>query len=343
MYQAIPYNPNDEAIFIDVRSESEFKNGHIVDAINLPILYDLERHEVGWIYKNASVEEAKRLGLKYGSEKLHIFYDTLFELKKKYPCKKIIFYCARGGYRSRSIALLMRSIDIPVYWIQGGYKAYRTEVLKKLNQPFDDYPNFIVLNGLTGVGKTHVLEELIKLDQPVIDLEAAANHKGSHLGAIGTDGFQCVQMFENNLYHQLNKIHQSYCFIESESRRIGKVFVPKMMFQKMQEGKFLLLKASMDFRVRELLKDYTADEAFTLQLDVAIEKLKPYLSNEHMIELTDLIASRDYNTFTKRILEVHYDPIYRKSITSHTHLSEFDVLNYESTAKEVCYWLASQE
>ncbi len=343
MYQAIPYNPNDEAIFIDVRSESEYKNGHIVDAINLPILYDLERHEVGWIYKNASVDEAKRLGLKYGSEKLHIFYDTLFELKKKYPCKKIIFYCARGGYRSRSIALLLRSIDVPVYWILGGYKAYRTEVLKKLNQPPAEFPNFIVLNGLTGVGKTHVLEELTKLGQPVVDLEAAANHKGSHLGAIGTDGQQSVQMFENNLYHQLNKADQSYCFIESESRRIGKVFVPKPMYQKMQEGKFILLTTDMDFRVSELLKDYTADESFTLQLNLALQKLKPYLSNEHMTELTTLVTSGNFEAFTKRILDVHYDPIYRKSITAHAHLKEFEVLNYLSTANNIVDWFYSQE
>ncbi len=142
MYQAIPYvyDPHNH-IYIDVRSESEYKTGHIIGAINMPILYDLERHEVGWIYKNSSVEEAKRVGLKYGSEKLHIFYDTLFKLRNEQPEKKIIFYCARGGYRSRSIALLMRSIDLPVFWLQGGYKGYRNEVLKKLNQPVEAFPN----------------------------------------------------------------------------------------------------------------------------------------------------------------------------------------------------------
>lgn len=47
MYQTIPYEFDDQnTIYIDVRSESEYRTGHIVGAMNLPILYDLERHEV---------------------------------------------------------------------------------------------------------------------------------------------------------------------------------------------------------------------------------------------------------------------------------------------------------
>lgn len=341
MYQAIPYFFDENAIYIDVRSESEFKTGHIPDAINLPILYDLERHEVGWIYKNASVEEAKRIGLKYGSEKLHLFYDTLFQLRNEYPCKKIIFYCARGGYRSRSIALLLRSIDIPVYWLKGGYKGYRAEVLNKLNQPAENYPDFIVLNGLTGVGKTHILEKLHALDQPVIDLEGAANHRGSNLGTIGTDEFQSVQSFENNLYHQLMQVKTPYCFVESESRRIGQVFVPKTMYNKMQEGHFLLINASMDFRINALIKDYVHEDNFSTVLQKALPRIQPYLSNAIYSDLMRLIESKEYEAFTRLILDEHYDPVYQKSIEKHLHLETFQVEDYAQCSIDIINWLAN--
>ena len=342
MYHAIPYvYEKEDVIYIDVRSQSEYKSGHIIGAINLPILDDLERHEVGFIYKNASVEEAKRVGLKYGSAKLHLFYDTLFKLRNEYPCKKIIFYCARGGYRSRSIALLLRSIDIPVFWLQGGYKGYRNEVLKKLNQSEEEYPNFIVLNGLTGVGKTHILQELQLLGEPVIDLEGAANHRGSNLGAIGTDGHQSVQCFENAVYDQLMRINAPYCFIESESRRIGQVFVPKTMFNKMQSGTFLLITASLAFRIEALMKDYSNETNFKSGISNGLPRIKPFMVTEIYNELINAFNNDDLLKFTELLLVYHYDPLYKKSIESHQHTFKFQVDDYVQCSKEIAAWVTN--
>ncbi len=342
MYHAIPYVfEKDNAIYIDVRSESEYKTGHIIGALNLPILDDLERHEVGFIYKNASVEEAKRIGLKYGSQKLHLFYDTLFKLQNEYPSKKIIFYCARGGYRSRSIALLLRSIDLPVFWLQGGYKGYRNEVLKILNQSEDEYPNFVVLNGLTGVGKTHILHALQALGEPVIDLEGAANHRGSNLGAIGTDGHQSVQCFENAVYDQLMRIDASYCFIESESRRIGQVFVPKTMFNKMQSGTFLLISATLDFRIDALMKDYSNEANFKSGISSGLPRIKPFMETEIYNALLESFEKDDLLKFTELLLVHHYDPLYKKSIESHQHTHKFQVDDYVQCSKDLASWVAS--
>jgi len=343
MYHAIPYVfEKENNIYIDVRSESEYKTGHIIGAINLPILDDLERHEVGFIYKNASVEEAKRVGLKYGSEKLHLFYDALFKLRQDAPQKNIIFYCARGGYRSRSIALLLRSIDIPVFWLQGGYKGYRNEVLNKLNQSEDAYPDFIVLNGLTGVGKTHILQELATLGEPVIDLEGAANHRGSNLGAIGTDGYQSVQCFENSVYDQLMRIeHATYCFIESESRRIGQVFVPKTMFNKMQTGSFLLMTATIAFRINALMKDYSNEANFKSGILAGLPRIKPFMETEIYNALTDSFEKDDLLKFTELLLVHHYDPLYKKSIESHQHTHKFQVDDYVQCSKALIDWVTN--
>ena len=342
MYHAIPYEfEKEDVIYIDVRSESEYKTGHIIGAINQPILDDLERHEVGFIYKNASVEEAKRVGLQYGSAKLHLFYDTIFKLKNEYPHKKIIFYCARGGYRSRSIALLLRSIDIPVFWLQGGYKSYRNEVLKKLNQLEEEYPDFIVLNGLTGVGKTHLLQELQKVGEPVIDLEGAANHRGSNLGAIGTDGHQSVQCFENAVYDQLMRIESPYCFIESESRRIGQVFVPKTMFNKMQAGTFILLTATLQFRIDALMKDYATEDNFKSGILKGLPRIKPFMQTEIYNALLESFENDDLLKFTELLLVHHYDPLYKKSIESHQHTQKFQVEDYVQCSKDLAAWVTS--
>lgn len=342
MYHAIPYTfePNN-TLYIDVRSESEFRSGHIPNAINLPILYDIERHEVGWIYKNSSVEEAKRKGLQYGSEKLHMFYDTLFKLRNEHPNKKIIFYCARGGYRSRSIALLLRSIDIPVFWLQGGYKGYRSEVLKVINQPESTLPHFIVLNGLTGVGKTHILQALSQNGHPVLELEGAANHKGSNLGMIGTSGGQTVQTFENNLYEQLMRIHAPYCFVESESRRIGQVLIPKNIFDKMQKGTFLLIEAELSFRVKSLIEDYVSADNFKEGIENGMPRIKQYIDPTLYSQLMTLFDNGSYEAFTELLLTKHYDPLYKKSIDSHSHQEKFMVENYNQCALNIASWVSS--
>ena len=47
---------------IDVRSPAEFDNDHIPGSINIPILNDSERHEVGLKYKQINPFKAKIMG-----------------------------------------------------------------------------------------------------------------------------------------------------------------------------------------------------------------------------------------------------------------------------------------
>ena len=47
---------------IDVRSPSEYAEDHIPGSINMPVLNDTERAEVGTMYKQVGSFEAKRCG-----------------------------------------------------------------------------------------------------------------------------------------------------------------------------------------------------------------------------------------------------------------------------------------
>jgi len=55
---------------IDVRSPSEFRNGHFPGALNIPVFNDEERAIVGTIYKNSGKGSATLKGLKIVGPKL---------------------------------------------------------------------------------------------------------------------------------------------------------------------------------------------------------------------------------------------------------------------------------
>ncbi|MDD4205286.1 MAG: rhodanese-like domain-containing protein, partial [Candidatus Delongbacteria bacterium] len=52
------YGNDRNIITVDVRSESEFAEDHLPGAINFPVLDDIERDEVGFLYKQVSPKAA---------------------------------------------------------------------------------------------------------------------------------------------------------------------------------------------------------------------------------------------------------------------------------------------
>ena len=66
-----------ESKFIDVRSPNEFSKGSIFNAVNMPILSDQDRHEVGICFQNKGQDAAIELGNKLvtGVKKKQIVTD----------------------------------------------------------------------------------------------------------------------------------------------------------------------------------------------------------------------------------------------------------------------------
>ncbi len=48
----------DKVIFVDVRTEGEYEEDHILNAINMPLFKNNEHNEVGTIYKMQGKHEA---------------------------------------------------------------------------------------------------------------------------------------------------------------------------------------------------------------------------------------------------------------------------------------------
>ena len=68
-------NNSPENIFIDVRSPKEFNQETIPGALNIPLFDNEERALIGTLYKNSSIEQAKKIGIDIASKKLPQIYE----------------------------------------------------------------------------------------------------------------------------------------------------------------------------------------------------------------------------------------------------------------------------
>ena len=64
-------------IFIDARSPKEFNEDHILEAINVPLLSNEERHEIGLIYKQQSRDKAIERGMELLPQKIPSIYNAV--------------------------------------------------------------------------------------------------------------------------------------------------------------------------------------------------------------------------------------------------------------------------
>jgi len=187
----------DKLPVIDVRTPAEFADGHITGAINIPIFSNEERAIVGTKYKQESKDTAIAQALEYIADKTNDLLDALQEATQS---KKICIYCWRGGFRSTGMGHLFQTAGKQVYRLEGGYKAYRNFVLDTFKQKFD----LVVLGGMTGSGKTEILQQIAKTDEQVLDLEGLANADIQVSGGFNRNGNNGRRTFKKidkyNLY-----------------------------------------------------------------------------------------------------------------------------------------------
>lgn len=313
MFEILKYEETTENdIFIDVRSKKEFDDFHIPGAINFPILNDEERKIVGTLYDNGSKREAKRSAIRFVSSKLLALEDLINE----HNSNRLILICQRGGYRSTTAASLFFSLGYNVYKLQGGIKSYRHYINENLENRLNKI-DLITLYGPTGSGKTKILKMLKNRDYPVIDLEKLANHMGSNLGSVGLGKPNSQKMFESLLF--LNIENPGTYFIEGESKRIGNVVMPEVLYQKIVESKKVYLDTPIDLRVKNLVKTYAKPETID-ELKSAIDKLSKYLGRDTLKNLSEYIINEDYENAAKILCEKYYDHNYNFSPDENTEV-----------------------
>jgi len=310
-------NNNDKYIIIDLRSPIEYEDGTINNSINIPLLDNEARKIIGTIYKQ-NQEEAHKKGLIIGSKRLPIIYDEVNKLRTKNPNKEIVFFCHRGGTRSKSVHSMLDLMKMSSYRLDGGYKAYRKYILDKIDDYLDKI-DWIVLTGNTGTGKTLILIELRNQNYPVINLEQLANNRGSIFWSIGLNNPVTQKNFEDKFFYELHYYFNNNIkniFIESESRRIGNILLPSKMYYKMKSCPHILLNVSIEKRIKIISDIYnpsTINKNYIIKLICHNEYFKEALGNNWVNEMVNNIKHNKYEEFIRKMLIDYYDKMYFKS------------------------------
>ncbi len=307
---------------IDVRSPAEYEHAHIPNATNIPLFDNEQRAIVGTIYKRQGRTLAIQKGLEFVGPQLREFTRIAFRLKSD----EVLIHCWRGGMRSSSMAWLLELVGLKCYLLEGGYKAYRNYVLNYFAR---DY-KLIILGGCTGSGKTDLLESLQKAGEQTLDLEAIARHKGSAFGAIGKEEQPSSEHFENLLFDELSKLEiYKPIWTEDESINIGKVFIPKAIWNNMLQSELIEVKTDYDIRLNRILRDYACFDK-ELLID-SIKKIEKRLGYDKCKVAIQACLDSDLKK-AATICLAYYDKLYLGSLESrfagNPHLSiEIDTLN----------------
>lgn len=303
----------DDRPVVDVRTPAEFAQGHIPGAHNMPLFSDEERARVGTTYKQVGPEPALRLGLDLVGPKMGGFVDRAEQLASG---RKIALHCWRGGKRSDSVGWLLEFAGFDVVLLEGGYKAYRTHVLEYFGATTF---SLLILGGHTGSGKTEMLQEIGRLGEQIVDLEAIAHHKGSAFGALGEAPQPSVEQFENDLYQAFRNLDQRRrIWLENESRSIGRVFIPQGLWQQKERAPIIHVDVPLSIRVQRLVADYACYPKS--ELIESFERIKKRLGGQHLQAAIDALYQDDYATAAAIALN-YYDKAYAHSIERRTPLA----------------------
>ena len=306
---------DDIDMIIDVRAPAEFADDHIIGAVNLPVLDDAERAEVGTLYKQVSPFVARKRGAALVSQ--NIARHLAQVLKDKPADFRPLVHCWRGGQRSRSMATILAEIGWPCYLLNGGYKAYRAEVMRAL-EVLPARFQLRIIGGPTGTAKTRLLHIIAEKGGQILDLEGLAAHKGSLLGADPHHPQPSQRLFESRLYASLSALAPDKpVYIEAESAKIGNVQIPKSLWRGMSAAPSVSLSAPLSARVAYLLEDYPH---LTAQPDL-FTKLVEGMRHRHGRDCTDkwaeYIDRQDWPALAAALLSDHYDPAYHRSAARH--------------------------
>ena len=316
-------------LFIDARTQKEFAEDHILGAVNVPLLDDQERHEIGIIYKQYSREKAIERGMELFPAKIPSIYNAV----KDHQEKTIVVYCARGGMRSGIIASLLESIGFKIVQVEGGYKSFRHYITGQLYN-FELKPKIICLYGLTCSGKTTLIEQLPN----ALNLEELAQHRGSLYGGVGLNPNR-QKRFENLLLRKLRELnHYGHIFVEGESRRIGDTEIPPFLFKAMKRGINILIKKDFELRVKECVQEYFSSQDKVQQIKEITPQLRDIISNKRKQEIIFLIDAGKYEEVAKMLLKEYYDVLYAytlKNVTFETEVRNDNILEAVRQLKEI--------
>ena len=323
-----------------MRSPAEFAEDHAPGAINLPVLTDEERAEVGTIYVQESRFLARRVGAAHVARNIARHLETA--LSGETGAFQPLVYCWRGGQRSHAMATILSQVGWRTTLLEGGYKTWRRHVTARLYDGVLPL-RLILLDGNTGSGKTEVLLKLEALGQQVVDLEGLAAHRGSLLGGFSDRPQPSQKMFESRLLGVLDGLDPARpVFVEAESSKVGQRMVPPALWQAMASAPRIELAAAPEARARYLVRAYRDIIEDRAALDEALRRLPTPPGRKRLAAWAELADAGAFEALALALMELHYDPAYRRSSRKETRASlgvvdagELEREDLDATAAEI--------
>lgn len=295
-------------VALDVRSPSEFSHAAIAGAHSLPLFTDTERAQVGTTYKQIGRDQAVELGLRLAGPR---FADLVVNAKEYTRGQAAKVYCWRGGMRSGAVAWLLETAGLQAITLKGGYKQYRRRALSILDK-LGDGPPITILGGMTGSGKTAILQALKQRGEQILDLEELASHRGSTYGGVGMPPQPSTEHFENEIARLWSQFDpHRRVWIEDESRQIGQLRLPLTLFKAMLEAPVFLVERPKEERVTALLEAYgQLDRQHLLE---ATQRLNRRLGGERTEQVLCAIAAGNMIDWIELVLD-YYDGAYKHAL-----------------------------
>ncbi len=299
----------DTHLVVDVRTPLEYEEDHIPGAINVPLLTNEERVEIGILHKQVGPHAARMRGLELTA---HRFPAMVHEIARAADGRDILVYCWRGGLRSRTVTSILELTGFAAVQLKGGYKSFRSHVISFF-EPFRSPGPLVVVHGMTGIGKTTFLLGLTGKDYTVIDLEGLACHRGSAFGELGHSQTLSQKRFESLLWDAFREVpKETVIIVEGESKRIGKLSLPGEMYEVMRGSIKVWCTASLETRVRRLIAEYGRPE-YRDGMAEALVRIRKKLGGEKYEEIVGHLSRWEMEPFMAELVKNYYDKLYYKT------------------------------
>ena len=293
---------------IDVRAPAEFADDHLPGAINLPVLDDTQRSEIGTVYKQNPFTARKKGAVLVA---LNPSKHLQGPLATKDGGWQPLIYCWRGGQRSSAFATILEQVGWRVQLLEGGYRSYRREVVKALyERPL--LHRLMLIGGSTGTAKTALLHQLAAKGAQILDLEGIATHRGSLFGRVSSDQ-PTQKIFESHISSKLSSLNPTkITFIEAESSKIGERLIPPSLWASMRTAPRLQVSSTLEARSDFLCKTYTDLTNDKVTLCELINRLRPYHNRKQITEWLGHVELGEWKKLAIGLITKHYDPRYAK-------------------------------
>jgi tRNA 2-selenouridine synthase len=332
-------------VIVDARSPSEYALDHVPGAVNLPVLDDAERAEVGTIYVQESRFKARRVGGAYVARNVARHLATA--MADWPPAQQVLVYCWRGGMRSNAMAVILAQVGWRTSVLSGGYRTYRRRVVRRLYEG-EPVSRVVLLDGHTGSGKTEVLARLAARGVQTLDLEWLARHRGSLLGALPGQPQPSQKLFESRLLAAIEGLDPTRpVVVEAESSKVGQLMVPPVVWNAMEGAPRIVLRAPAEARAAYLARAYGDLGRDPERLIELLGRIPDRPGRKRLQAWAELVRAGELEALAAGLIEAHYDPAYRRSsrkagaaVLAEAPVTRLDAEGFEQAAGEVARLVA---